>query len=265
MITIDLNDYERSGEGANGASYNHKTDKDIMLKLYFRNFEAARLEYEVAKKVYQAGIPTPEPGQLVTDGKSMGIQFRRIPGKKSYSRACGDNPEMTETYAREFAQLCKRLHATHVDTTQFENVKDRLFRLLNDNPFFTPEQKQKIHAFIAAAPDADTAIHGDLQFSNGIFVEHDGVRTPYFIDLGDFCYGYPMFDIGMVYLCCCLNDEAWTLEQYHMSNAVAARFWDASRPTRPGIILTTCFCGNCWPMKSRDSGNCTRRTVRSAP
>ena len=227
MITIDLNDYERSGEGANGASYNHKTDKDIMLKLYFRNFEAARLEYEVAKKVYQAGIPTPEPGQLVTDGKSMGIQFRRIPGKKSYSRACGDNPEMTEIYAREFAQLCKRLHATHVDTTQFENVKDRLFRLLNDNPFFTPEQKEKIHAFIAAAPDADTAIHGDLQFSNGIFVEHDGVRTPYFIDLGDFCYGYPMFDIGMVYLCCCLNDEAWTLEQYHMSNAVAARFWDA--------------------------------------
>ena len=227
MITIDINDYERSGEGANGASYNHKTDKDIMLKLYLRNFEAARLEYEVAKKVYQAGIPTPEPGELVTDGKSMGIQFRRIPGKKSYSRACGDNPEMTETYAREFAQLCKRLHATHVDTTQFENVKDRLYRLLEANPFFTPEQKKGIRDFIAAAPDADTAIHGDLQFSNGIFVEHDGVRTPYFIDLGDFCYGYPMFDIGMVYLCCCLNDEAWTLEQYHMSNAVAARFWDA--------------------------------------
>ena len=53
------------------------------------------------------------------------------------------------------------------------------------------------------------------------------MRTPYLIDLGDFCYGYPMFDIGMVYLCCCLNDEAWTLEQYHMTNATAARFWDA--------------------------------------
>ena len=227
MIKIDLNDYERSGEGANGASYNHKTDKSIMLKLYFRNFDAAKLEFEVAQKVFQAGIPTPEPGDLVTDGEKMGIRFRRLEGKKSYSRACGDNPEMTEVYAREFAQLCKRLHATHVDTTQFENVKDRLYKLLADNPFFTPEQKEKIHAFIAAAPDADTAIHGDLQFSNGIFVEKDGVRTPYFIDLGDFCYGYPMFDIGMVYLCCCLNEEAWTLEQYHMSNATAARFWDA--------------------------------------
>ena len=226
-VLIDLNDYIRVGEGANGASYNHKTNPDIMLKMYFRNFEAAQLELELAQKVYAAGIPTPEPGNLVTDGERMGIRFRRLAGKRSYSRACGDEPERVEEYAREFARLCKRLHATHVDTTQFESVKDRLYAMLAANPDFTPDQKNKIHAFIAAAPDADTAIHGDLQFSNGIFTEKEGVRTPYFIDLGDFCYGYPMFDIGMVYLCCCLNDEAWTMEQYHMSNATAAKFWDA--------------------------------------
>ena len=226
-ILIDLNDYERTGEGANGASYNHKTDKTVMMKLYFRNFDAAKQELELAQKVYDAGIPTPKPGDLVTDGEKTGIRFRRIDGKKSYSRACGDNPERTEEYAREFAQLCKHLHATHVDTNLFENVKDRLYKMLEENPFFPDEQKRKIHDFIASAPDADTAIHGDLQFSNGIFVEKDGVRTPYFIDLGDFCYGYYMFDLGMVYLCCKLNNEAWTMEQYHMSNATAARFWDA--------------------------------------
>jgi len=225
-ILIDLNEYERTGEGANGASYNHKTDKNIMMKMYFRNFEAAALELELAKKVYALGIPTPEPGDLVTDGERMGIRFRRIEGKKSYSRACGDNPEMAPEYGREFAQLCQKLHSTHVDTTQFESVKDRLYKMLADNPDFTAEQKQKLHDYIAAAPEADTAIHGDLQFGNGIFTEKDGVRTPYFIDLGDFCYGYPMFDIGMVYLCCCLNDEAWTMEVNHMTNATAARFWD---------------------------------------
>ncbi len=224
---IDLNDYIRVGEGANGASYNHKTDPSLMMKLYFRNFEAAALELELAKKVYNMGIPTPEPGDLVTDGTRMGIRFRRIEGKKSYSRACGDHPERTDEYAREFARMCRQLHATHVDTSLFENVKDRLYRMLDANPDFTPEQKRKIHDFIAAAPDADTAIHGDLQFSNGIFVEENGVRKQYFIDLGDFCYGYYMFDLGMVYLCCCLNDEAWTMEQYHMSNATARRFWDA--------------------------------------
>ncbi len=226
-VLIDLNDYVRSGEGANGASYNHKTDPNVMLKLYFRNFEAAEKELELAQKVYAMGIPTPEPGDLITDGKQIGIRFRRIEGKKSYSRACGDNPENTEEYAREFARLCKQLHATHVDTAQFENVKDRYYKMLSDNPDFTPEQKEKIRAFIAAAPDADTALHGDLQFGNGIFVEKDGVRKQYFIDLGDFCYGYYMFDLGMVYLCCCLNNEEWTQEVNHMSNATARRFWDA--------------------------------------
>lgn len=229
-ILIDLNDYERTGEGANGASYDHKTDKNIMLKMYFRNFDAAKLELELARKVYAAGISTPEPGDLVTDGKTMGIRFRRIDGKKSYSRACGDNPDRIEEYAREFAQLCKKLHSVHVDTSQFENVKDRLYNMLAANPFFTDEQKRKIHDFIAAAPDADTAIHGDLQFSNGIFVEENGIRTPYFIDLGDFCYGYPMFDIGMVYLCCFLNEEAWTQEVFHMTNDMAKRFWYAFAP-----------------------------------
>ncbi len=226
-IKIDLNDYVRTGEGANGASYNHKTDPSIMMKLYFRNFEAAKLELELAQKVYRMGIPTPEPGDLVTDGNQMGIRFRRIDGKKSYSRACGDNPEKAPEYGKEFAQLCKKLHSIHVDTTQFESVKDRLYNMLANNPDFTPEQKQKLRDFIAAAPEADTAIHGDLQFGNAIFTEKDGVRTSYFIDLGDFCYGYPMFDIGMVYLCCCLNDESWTMEVNHMTNATAARFWDA--------------------------------------
>lgn len=224
---INLDDYVRTGEGANGASYNHKSDPNIMMKMYFRNFEAAALELEVAKKVYEMGIPTPEPGDLVTDGKQMGIRFRRIEGKKSYSRACGDNPERAEEYGKEFARMCKKLHSVHVDTTRFENVKDRLYKMLDANPDFTPEQKQKIRAFIQAAPDTDTAIHGDLQFGNGIFTEDaNGKRTSYFIDLGDFCYGYPMFDVGMVYLCCCLNDESWTQEVNHMSNATAARFWD---------------------------------------
>ena len=226
-IKIDLNDYIRTGEGANGASYNHKTDPSVMMKLYLRNFESARTELEMAKKVYAMGIPSPEPGDLVTDGERMGIRFRRIDGKKSYSRACGDNPEKTDEYAREFAQMCLKLHNTHVDKTLFEDVKKRQYKLLDENPFFTDEEKAKLRAFIAAAPDADTAIHGDLQFSNGIFVEANGQRQSYFIDLGDFCYGYPMFDLGMVYLCCKLNEEAWTMEQYHMSNATAARFWDA--------------------------------------
>ena len=34
-ISISLSDYTLSGGGANGESYNHKTDPSVMLKLYF--------------------------------------------------------------------------------------------------------------------------------------------------------------------------------------------------------------------------------------
>ena len=80
--------------------------------------------------------------------------------------------------------------------------------------------------FIRQAPDADTAIHGDLQFSNVIFA---GDKR-YFIDLGDFCYGHPLFDLGMVYLCSKLSSEDFIRETYHMDKSTAIAFWDAFVP-----------------------------------
>jgi len=222
-IKISLDDYVLSGGGFNGESYDHKSDPSVMLKLYFPGKIQQPLdEMLLARKVYDLGIPTPEPGEyVVTEDGRYGIRFHRILGKKSYSRATGDNPADVAKYAAEFAQMCRQLHATHVDTTQFENVKDRYYRLLEQNPFFSAEEKEKLRAFIASVPDEDTAIHGDLQFSNAIFVGDNR----YFIDLGDFCYGNHLFDLGMVYLCCYLSDESFISETFHMPKATAMEFW----------------------------------------
>ena len=227
-IRISLDDYVLSGGGANGESYNHKTDPSVMLKLYFPGKIQQPLdEMKLARKVYDMGIQTPEPGDyVVTEDGRYGIRFRRIPGKKSYSRATADEPEKIQQLATEFAQMCKQLHATHVDTTQFENVKDRYYRLLKENPFFTPTEKNHLERFIADVPDEDTAIHGDLQYSNAIFA--GGQR--YFIDLGDFCWGNHLFDVGMVYLCCCLSNEDFIQETFHMPKKLAIQFWECFAP-----------------------------------
>ena len=222
-IEIKLDDYELFGGGANGDSFNHKSDPTVMLKLYRPGIIQQPLdEIRLARKVFEMGIPTPEPGDyVVTPDGRYGIRFKRITGKKSYSRATGDEPEKVEQFATEFAGMCLKLHATHVDTTQFENVKDRYFRLLRENPFFDNAQKAKLEKFIADVPDEDTAIHGDLQYSNAIFAG----RERYFIDLGDFCWGNHLFDVGMVYLCCNLSSEEFIEETFHMPKSLAGKFW----------------------------------------
>jgi uncharacterized protein (TIGR02172 family) len=227
-VKISLDDYVLSGGGANGESYDHKTDPGIMLKLYFPGkIEQPLDEMKMARKVFELGIPSPEPGDyVVTEDGRYGIRFRRILGKKSFSRATGDNPERVGEYAEQFAQMCLNLHNVHVDTTQFECVKDRYYRLLTENPFFTTREKDRIGKFIADAPDTDTAIHGDLQYSNAIFTG----QNRYFIDLGDFCYGYKMFDLGMVYLCCCLSQPDFIQETFHMPKSLAIKFWQNFAP-----------------------------------
>ena len=227
-IKISLDDYVLSGGGANGESYDHKTDPTVMLKLYFPGKIQQPLdEMRLARMVYESGISTPEPGDyVVTEDGRYGIRFRRILNKVSYSRATGDHPEKVKQYAEEFAKMCLQLHETHVDTKQFENVKDRYHRLLAENPFFTTNEKEKIGNFIDSVPDTDTAIHGDLQFSNAIFTPNQR----YFIDLGDFCYGNPLFDVGMVYLSCKLSHEDFIRETFHMEKATSIRFWEAFAP-----------------------------------
>ncbi len=227
-IRISLDDFVLSGGGFNGESYEHKTDPTIMLKLYHPGkVQQPMDEMLLARKVYEIGIPSPEPGEyVVTEEGRYGILFHRIPDKISYSRAVGDHPERVRQYAEAFAEMCLKLHSTHVDATQFENVKDRYYRLLEDNPFYTKDEKDKIGRFIADVPDSDTAIHGDLQFSNAIF---SGDKR-YFIDLCDFCYGYPLFDVGMLYLCCVLDDEPYIHEYFHMHKETAVAFWEAFAP-----------------------------------
>lgn len=226
-LKIDLADYVHSGEGANGESFNHRTNPDIMMKLYNPGKIQQPLdEMLMARKVYELGIPSPEPGEYVTDGVRYGLRFRRITGKTSYSRATADNPGKVAQYAAEFAEMCRNLHKVHVDPEEFECVKDRYYRLLAENPFFTSAEKDAIGKFIADAPDTDTAIHGDLQFSNAIFVG----KQRYFIDLGDFCYGYKLFDVAMVYLCCCLSKEDFISEVFHMPKSLSIKFWEHFAP-----------------------------------
>ena len=222
---ISLDDYILFGGGANGESFTKRDDPSVMLKLYLPGKERqAKSELLLSHKAYDAGIPVPEPGEFVmTEDGRYGILFRMIEDKVSFARAVGNDPTKTEEYAECFARLCKELHSTSLDCEDIPNVKDKYLDILAESNSYTEEQINKITKFIKDAPESDTALHGDLQFGNAVM----SADKIYFIDMGDFCYGHPYFDLGMVYLTCNLNGEDFNKEAFHMDNNTARRFWVA--------------------------------------
>lgn len=226
---IHLNDYEQSGSGALGESYISKNDPNILLKLYSREREQMGYdEYERACKVYRIGVPCPVPGELVrTEDGLLGIQFRRIVGKKSYARALSEHPERLEEYAARFAEECKKLHAIRPEPGLFPSAKEQCLSHIRLNKFLSDKERADLERFVNNLPDADTALHGDLHYGNIIFTE-DGQQ--YFIDLGDFCTGSPLFDLAIVYRQTCRMPEAFIKENYHIDAATAKAFWHSFVP-----------------------------------
>lgn len=226
---INLANYEPSGAGALGESYISKSNPDILLKLYPREREQMGLdEYERACKVYSIGVPCPAPGELVRTGEGLlGIQFRRIVGKKSYARALSEHPERLEEYAARFAEECRRLHAIRPEQGLFPTAKEQCLTHIRLDKFLSDEEKAALERYVGGLPDADTALHGDLHYGNIIFTD-DGRQ--YFIDLGDFCTGSPLFDLAIVYRQTCLMPEPFIKENYHIDAATAQAFWRAFVP-----------------------------------
>lgn len=226
---INLSDYEPSGAGALGESYISKSNPNILLKLYSREREQMGLdEYDRACKVYQIGVPCPAPGELVrTEEGLLGIQFHRIVGKKSYARALSEHPERLEEYATRFAEECKKLHSIRPEPGLFPTAKEQCMRHISLDEFLSDDETAYLEHLVNSLPDADTALHGDLHYGNIIFTE-DGRQ--YFIDLGDFCTGSPLFDLAIVYRQTCLMSESFIKENYHIDAATAKAFWHAFVP-----------------------------------
>ena len=223
-IIIDLKDYELSGGGKLGESYIKKDDPDVLLKLYSTDLEKMGLdEYEKACKVYNLGLPCPEPGQVVrTPDNRVGIQFKRIHGKLSYARALSIHPENMEQYAAEFAAICKKLHSTTPPPGLFPGIKDQCKQYILENPYLTDQERSGVIRFIDTLPDGNTALHGDLHIGNVIFDEEG---RKYLIDLSEFSIGNPLFDLGIIYMQCCTIPDELEEELYHITKDVSTRFW----------------------------------------
>jgi len=209
-------------------------DDNYMVKMYVPEYDMSTIitEQEVAHKVYKLGIPSPEPGELVTDGERMGIRFRKVQGKRSFARALSQEPERVEEFSREFARYCKRLHSFECPDGMFPDAKVDFRRLLAASKCLSAEEKKRIDRFLDKIPEYHTALHGDMHFGNLLTTLPAGAPADthhevLWIDLGYFSYGYPLMDLGMCYQICNFSDEEFLMQEIHIDRKTGIKAWKA--------------------------------------
>ncbi|MBQ7222563.1 MAG: HD domain-containing protein [Bacteroidales bacterium] len=222
---IDLaRDYVRSGDSYTCVSYDCKNNPDRMVKIYNDGVprHVAEKEIVIADAVYQMGIASPRPIGLVMADNKLGVEFERIINKRSYARAISQEPENLEKYAATFARYCKKIHSTPCRTDIFTHVVDIVKKDIEISDLFDDAKKKQIISFIDSVPVTHTCLHGDMHIGNLLMA---GGKN-YWIDLGDFSYGNPLFDLGMVYFTCNSNIENVTMDLYHVNNETMGKIWN---------------------------------------
>ena len=220
---INLDDYKKSGDGFTATGYSDKAG-DRMIKMYcdFVPPDIPEKEFRVSGYLRGAGFNIPRAYRLVTDGSRIGVEFETIKDKISFARAISRNPDKLEEYTVEFARMCREFHSTPCDTRFFEPVGNRFLKAVNESELFDGEQKKKIALFIRSIPETGTCIHGDMHIGNALMA---GGRE-YWIDLPDFAYGNPLFDLGMMHFLFSLEQpEELLTDLFHMGKAQTAVIW----------------------------------------
>ena len=228
---INLDDYIQTGEGGTAFTYTSKDGKTL-TKLYNLGFEAdrARNEFLTARTAFEMGIPTPEPYRLVTDGARLGGEYELIKNKRSFARIISQEPERLEEISLEFARMTKELHGVKADMTRMHSFKQVMVRFYQETDIIPKDYSRRVLDFLEKVPESEYCIHGDLQIGNII---SDGKRKLW-IDVGEFAYGVPEWDLGTVYEFSHLTNAKITDYLFHLQPETLAAHWDIFLPAYIG-------------------------------
>lgn len=228
---INLDDYIQTGEGGTALTYTHK-DGLSLAKLYNPGFEAdrAKAEFLTARAVFELGIPSPEPFRLITDGQRSGAEYELIKNKRSYTRIISQEPERLEEISLKFARMAKELHAKQADTTRLQSYKQRIANFYHEKDMVPEDYKQRVLQFLDTVPDTPRCLHGDLHIGNIIT---DGQRDLW-IDLGEFAYGVPEWDLALLWTMCHNMPGDRVEHIFHITHDTMMAHWDIFFPAYLG-------------------------------
>ena len=192
--------------------------------------ETAEREFKVNRVVYEMGIPTPKPIRLITDGTRYGAEYELIPNKRSFTRIISQEPEQLEPLSALFAKLAKELHTREADTSRLPSMKELVRKQIASWKDLPEDLREMALHALEALPDATTCLHGDLHIGNIIT---DGTRNLW-IDVGDFSYGCPEWDLCMIFYMALHMSEQRADNIFHLTPEMLKKHWDIFAPAYYG-------------------------------
>lgn len=224
-IRIDLKEWEYFGEGGSSTSYVKKLDGNIILKLNNKDISVAATEkeYLASKAFKEAGFPSPEIYDFVTDGERFGYTGQRIKGKLSYARTISQEPDSVERLASRFAALALEMHHTRADVSKMTSASQNLLNAMGDLSYVPEDVAESVRRCFSSLSADSACLHGDMNPGNLISFE----GRDNWIGVNEFAYGDPYLDVATMHIICNYLPSRTVKELYHADKKTMKRFFTA--------------------------------------
>lgn len=166
-------------------------DDGHVLKLFRDWCPADWVDYEekMARSVYEAGVPSPAPGEIIEADGRRGLVYERLDGV-SMLQDMNVRPWRMFSHARSLAELQVRIHQLSIPG--LPTYKDRLNYDIRNTSHLSEDWRKKACAMLESLPHGDKLCHGDYHPGNVLITP----RGPVVIDWMTACAGSPWADVA---------------------------------------------------------------------
>ena len=170
-------------------------NKNQVLKLFRDGWSLSSVKWEenVARKIYEAGLPVPTVFGIVELNGRHGIIYERVDGPSMQSLLIA-KPDKIEHFADMFAKLHSQMHS--VELTGLPSQRQRLERKIHNAEPLPDNRKNGALRALRKLPDGNVVCHGDFHPDNILMSS----RGPVIIDWNDATQGNSHADIARTLL-----------------------------------------------------------------
>ena len=190
---ISVEGCELIGQGGYGKVY--RLDEETIAKIYIPQVGLEFVEHErdMSQKAFLMGVPTAISYDVVKCGDCYGVVFEMLDAQTT-AQIIEADPSRIPEVAGGSARMLKELHEIEPGPASGLPNRKRQYLEWVDSLVgrITPEEADRIRAFISNIPDRNTFLHGDYNAKN--IMLRDGEFQ--LIDIGDASIGHPIFDIA---------------------------------------------------------------------